>query len=97
MPKGYIYAEVAVFDAPRYEHWRYRVVESIAKAGGRFIVRRGDSQVLAGYNKQMPLVFIVEFESRERAHEWYRSELPLMDYLGTAARLDVVLLTGEGE
>jgi uncharacterized protein (DUF1330 family) len=48
MPKGYIYAEVAVFDALRYEHWRYRVVESIAKAGGRFIVRRGDPRCLRG-------------------------------------------------
>jgi uncharacterized protein (DUF1330 family) len=94
MAKGYIYAEVAVLDALRYEGWRYRAVESIAAAGARFIVRRGNPEVLAG-NKQVPLVFIIEFESRERAHEWWRAEHALMTYLGTAAELNVVLLTGE--
>jgi uncharacterized protein (DUF1330 family) len=94
MPKGYIYAEVTVFDALRYEGWRYRAVESIAAAGARFIVRRGNPEVLAG-DRQVPLVFILEFESREQAHQWWRAEHALMNYLGTAAQLDVMLLTGE--
>ena len=90
MPKGYLHAEITVLDALRYEEWRYRAVESLAAAGARFIVRRGDPKVLEG-NKQMPLVFIVEFESRERAEKWWRSEHALIAFLGTAARLDVPL------
>ena len=96
MPKGYIHAEITVFDALRYEQWRYRAVESIAAAGARFIVRRGDPKVLVG-QKQVTLVFIIEFESRERAEEWHRSVERLTTNLGTAAKLDVMLLTGEEE
>ena len=98
MPKGYIYAEIAVFDALRYEQWRHRAVESLAAAGARFIIRRGDPEVLVGDKKQMPpLVFLIEFESRERAREWHRSEDRQLTYLGSAAKLEVVLLTGEEE
>jgi uncharacterized protein (DUF1330 family) len=92
-PKGYIYAEISVSNAVTYEEWRARVVESLNAAGGRFIIRRGDPLVLKG-TTPVPLAMMIEFESRKRAQEWWRSAQGLMAFLGDAARIHVVPLSG---
>lgn len=73
MSKGYIHAEVQITDSAEYEKYRPLAAASIAAFGGRYVVRRGDPEVLEG-DRDVKLVVILEFESRQRAMEWYRSE-----------------------
>jgi uncharacterized protein (DUF1330 family) len=72
MPKGYIYAEVEITDPVEYEKYRPLAAASIEAFGGRYIVRRGDPDVLEG-GREVKLVVILEFSTRERAIEWYSS------------------------
>ena len=96
MPKGYIYAEIEVINPLEYEKWRALSLEHIAAFGGRFLVRRGDPRVLEG-SKDIRLVMILEFESRERAMEWYEAMKKWRTERGRAANLYAVLLTGYDE
>jgi uncharacterized protein (DUF1330 family) len=72
MSKGYIYAEVEITDAAEYDKYRPLAAASIEAFGGRYIVRRGEPEVLEG-NRDVRLVVVLEFESRARALEWYHS------------------------
>jgi uncharacterized protein (DUF1330 family) len=93
MPKGYIYGEIEVINPLEYEKWRAEGLEQITAFGGRFVVQRGNPLVLEG-DKQVHLVMIVEFESRERAMEWYQAMTRWRRERTRAANLYVVLLTG---
>ena len=93
MPKGYIYAEIEVLNPLEYEQWRAVGLQQVAAFGGRFIVQRGDPQVLEG-DRQVRLVMIVEFESRDRAMEWYEAMCGFRRGRRQAANLHVVLLAG---
>jgi uncharacterized protein (DUF1330 family) len=44
----------------------------LKRFGGRYVVRRGDPEVLEG-DRDIKLVVVLEFETRERAVEWYNS------------------------
>jgi uncharacterized protein (DUF1330 family) len=72
MAKGYIYAEVEVTNPEQYEKYRVPAGASIVAFGGQPVVRRGDPETLEG-ERRPKLVVIIEFESRERALEWYNS------------------------
>ena len=95
MAKGYIYAEVEITDLAEYEKYRPLAAASIAAFGGRYVVRRGDPEVLEG-DRQVRLVVIVEFDSRERAVEFYRSQQyqEAKAVRVRAAKTHMVLLTG---
>jgi uncharacterized protein (DUF1330 family) len=73
MSKGYIYGEVEITDPAEYEKYRPLAAASIESYGGRYIVRRGNPQVLEG-DRTIKLVVVLEFPSRERALEWYNSD-----------------------
>jgi uncharacterized protein (DUF1330 family) len=72
MPKGYVIAELEVTDPALYETYRPMAAAAIAAFGGRYLVRGGDPEVLEGDDPARRSV-ILEFESRERAVEWYNS------------------------
>lgn len=95
MPKGYIHAEVEITDPAEYENYRPLAAASIAAFGGRYIVRRGEPRVLEG-GKPERLTVVLEFETRERAEEWYRSaqyeEAKKIRF--RSANTDLVILTG---
>jgi uncharacterized protein (DUF1330 family) len=69
---AYVLASVDVKDPVRYEDYKSLVPASIAKYGGRFVVRGGRVDVLEGAWRPSRLV-LVEFPSLERAHEWWSS------------------------
>jgi uncharacterized protein (DUF1330 family) len=72
-PKGYVYVEIEVKDPDNYkEHYMSRSTPAVAAFGGRFVVRGGDMQVKNGDMTNRRLV-IVEFDSYERALEFYDS------------------------
>lgn len=71
--KGFIYAEVEITNPTEFEKYRPLAEASLAPFGGRFVVRQRDPQVLEG-DRHVRLVVVLEFDSPERAMEWYNSD-----------------------
>jgi uncharacterized protein (DUF1330 family) len=69
---AYVLANVTVKDPVRYEDYRRLVTLTLAKYGGRFIVRGGKVEVLEGDWQPNRLV-VVEFPSVEHARQWWSS------------------------
>lgn len=69
---AYLVAHVEVTDPDKYDDYKRLVPASLAKFGGRFLVRGPVPEVLEGSWQPKRLV-IVEFPSVEQAHAWYRS------------------------
>ena len=69
---AYVLANVTVKDPVRYEDYRRLVTPTLAKYGGRFIVRGGTVEVLEGDWQPNRLV-IVEFPSIDHARQWWSS------------------------
>lgn len=70
---AYVIANVTVQDATVFEEYRKRVPETVARHGGRFLVRGGTHETLEGGWNPSRLV-VLEFPSMEQARRWYDSE-----------------------
>ena len=70
---GYVIADVKVTDQEKYEVYRGQVSQTIEKYGGEYIVRGGATETVEGDWTPNRLV-VVEFESIDRAKEWYYSQ-----------------------
>jgi len=70
---AYVIVDVDVKDPERYREYVASVPPSIEKYGGRFVVRGGRAENLEG-EWQPKRVVVLEFESIERAQEWWSSE-----------------------
>jgi len=77
---AYLIANVDVKDAATFEDYRTQVPATIAKHGGRYLVRGGRVERLEGTWNPTRLV-VLEFPSMEQARRWYDSE----DYRGPKA------------
>jgi uncharacterized protein (DUF1330 family) len=69
---AYIIARVQVTDWERYRQYTDATPETIARYGGKFIVRGGQIVTLEGEPENRRLV-VIEFPSLERAQEFYHS------------------------
>ena len=69
---GYVIADVTVTDPETYAGYRALTPGSIAAFDGRFLVRGGEHEVLAGEWTPGRLV-LLEFDSLARAADWYDS------------------------
>ena len=69
---AYVIADVEVTDPVAYEEYRKLVAPTIAKFGGRFLVRGGKVERKEG-GWQPSRFVIVEFESMSQAQAWYHS------------------------
>jgi uncharacterized protein (DUF1330 family) len=69
---AYIVVQVDVKDPARYADYRAMVPASLAKYGGRFIVRGGRTETLEGDWSPKRFV-VVEFPSVEQAKAWWGS------------------------
>jgi uncharacterized protein (DUF1330 family) len=69
---AYVIVQVEVNDPLRYEDYKKMVPPSIAKFGGRFLVRGGKTHTLEGSWAPKRFV-IVEFPSVEQAKAWWAS------------------------
>jgi uncharacterized protein (DUF1330 family) len=75
MTKGYVIFDVPQADVPTtdaFQEYRRRVTGIIATYGGRFLVRAGEARLLEGDGEPGRMV-VIEFDSPERAVEWYNS------------------------
>ena len=70
---AYVIADVQVTDTAAYEAFRPLAAASIARFGGRFIVRGGPVELLEG-EPQPERIVVIEFAGAETARRWYRSE-----------------------
>jgi uncharacterized protein (DUF1330 family) len=70
---AYVIADVTVTDPATMDEYRKQVPATIAKYGGRFVVRGGAHQVLEGDWKPNRLV-VIEFPTVDAARRWYDSE-----------------------
>ena len=70
---AYIIADIRVTDAAAYEPYRPLAAASIARFGGRFVVRGGKADLLEG-EPQPERIVVIEFPDADTARHWYRSE-----------------------
>ena len=92
---AYVIANVDVKDAALFEQYRQQVPDTLARHGGRYVVRGGQHETLEGGWTPTRLV-VLEFPSMEQARRWYDSE----EYRGPkalrmkCALTDLVLVQG---
>jgi uncharacterized protein (DUF1330 family) len=70
---AYIIADIRVTDPVSYDHYRPLAAASIARFGGRFVVRGGAVDLLEGEPEPERIV-VIEFPDADTARRWYRSE-----------------------
>jgi uncharacterized protein (DUF1330 family) len=92
---AYVIAHIDVKDPVRYEAYKKMSPVSIAKFGGRFIVRGAQAEVLEGTWQPKRLV-LLEFPSVERAKEWWASEdyRPAKELRQATSVGDMIVLEG---
>lgn len=95
MAKGYLFAEVEIIDPALFEDYRSKVPATIAKFGGRYLVRGGEPTRLEG-DRTLRRFVVLEFDSPARLAEWYHSPeyAPLKALRQKAARTHAFLLNG---
>ena len=70
---AYVVVDVEVTDPAGFEEYRQQVPASIARFGGRYIVRGGDAETLEG-SWAPKRVVILEFPDRATARAWWSSQ-----------------------
>ena len=70
---AYVIVEIEITDPQTYEEYKKVAGPSLEAYGGRFLVRGGATETLEGDRRPGRMV-VLEFESMERAREWWASE-----------------------
>ena len=92
---AYVILNIEVTDPVQYEDYKRAASESIAKRGGKYLVRGGKQEPLEGA-WDLDRVVVLEFKNAALAREWWSSE----DYTRAkairmkAARVKAVLVEG---
>ena len=94
---AYIVAEIHITDPVASDEYRPLAAASIARFGGRFIVRGGEVDLLEG-EPQPERIVVIEFPDAETARRWYRSEeyQAALRIRQAASRGRVLLVEGAG-
>jgi uncharacterized protein (DUF1330 family) len=71
-PPGYVIAEAEVIDATALQKYGEKIAETLAPFNHRYIVSTSKIQALEG-DPPKSRVVIIEFDSVQKAHEWYDS------------------------
>lgn len=69
---AFLISDVSVRDADAFQVYRTRAAASIARHGGKYLVRGGEIEILEGTWGPSTII-VVEFPSMEQARAWYRS------------------------
>ncbi|PYL98078.1 MAG: DUF1330 domain-containing protein, partial [Verrucomicrobia bacterium] len=70
---AYIIVEIEIIDPVGFEEYKKRVVPIVEKYGGKYIAVSDRVETLEGDWKPKRIV-VLQFESMERAKEWYNCE-----------------------
>ena len=92
---AFIIADVTVKDPDTYAEYRKQVPATVAKYGGRFLVRGGACEPLEGEWRPGRFV-VIEFPDTAAAKAWYNSQEygPLVKLRQTASTGHVILVEG---
>ena len=92
---AYVIAEVEVTDPAAYDEYRKLVPPTIARYGGKFLVRGGATETKEGGWQPKRLV-VLEFASMDQARKWYHSPeyAPALALCSKAARSKLLLVEG---
>ena len=92
---AYLIADVDVFDAGAYEHYKQGLPASLEPFGARYVVRGGATEVLEGDWNPARLV-IIEFPDMARLKAWYTSPAyrPLIALRQRSARARLIAIEG---
>jgi len=69
---AYLIGEIDVTNSAGYDEYRRQVPATVAKYGGRFIIRGGASEALEG-DWAPKRVVVLEFPTMEALKRWYHS------------------------
>ena len=93
---AYFIARITVNDPQAYERYKTAAYDSIVKAGGRYLVRGGETTAVEGTGDPRRLV-VLEFPDRATAEAWWNGP----DYAkarafrgGGVAEMDAELVDG---
>jgi uncharacterized protein (DUF1330 family) len=70
---AYVVYQGEVTDPERYDEYKVKAAASIIAAGGRYLVRGGDVEVLEGEPPAGRTV-VLEFPTMQSALDWYRGD-----------------------
>jgi len=70
---SYVIVEVKVHDPGKYEEYKKLAFPEVKKYGGKYLTRGGKAEKLEGTTDPNRVV-ILEFESFDKAKEWWNSE-----------------------
>jgi uncharacterized protein (DUF1330 family) len=90
---AYLISEIDVTDAAAYEPYKKAAGESIAKHGGKYVVRGGKTLSLEGAAPKR--IIVLEFPSMEAAQAFhespdYQAAIPLRKKASASSRLFIV-------
>ena len=93
---GYVIADVDVTDPELFAEYRKLVSATVEQYGGKYLVRGGESEVVEGGWTPHRTV-VIEFESYERAREWYHSDdyAPALKMRLDSTNSSVIIVDGE--
>lgn len=97
-PKGYVLAEITVSDADAYKQYAAAVSAIVAKLGGRYLVRGGQTVALEG-DPPAERIVVIEFESlaAAKAFEASAEYQSVAELRHKAARSRVFLAEGTAQ
>jgi uncharacterized protein (DUF1330 family) len=70
---AYLIADIQVTDPASYDQYRPLAAASVARFGGRFVVRGGKIELLEGAPEPERIV-VIEFPDADGARRWYHSD-----------------------
>ena len=93
---GYVIADVDVTDPDMFAEYRKLVSATVEQFGGKYLVRGGELEVVEG-DRTPHRTVVIEFESFERAREWYHSDeyAPALKMRLESANSSVIIVDGE--
>jgi len=92
---AYVIVNVDTAHPEEYEGYKEMAQKTVAKYGGRYLARGGKMQIVEGDWKPTRIV-ILEFESFDRAVEWWESEeyAPAKTLRRELSKADIIILDG---
>ena len=70
---AYVIYQGEILDPARYDEYKVQGAESIFAAGGKYVVRGGEVDVLEG-DPPAGRTVVLEFPTRQAALDWYHGE-----------------------
>ena len=92
---AYLVVDVEVTDPAGFENYKQQVPATLARYGGRYIIRGGHAETLEG-TWEPKRVVILEFPDRASAKAWWSSPeyAPLKALRQRTARTELVIVDG---